>query len=139
MMADMPAVVGQDMTQSNALIAETARLIFTDPAYSQDEWKDAAVVFNFVKGRKNVFGYIFRSDGTWKAELPAMKIWMEAIERMFELQSLMERQTAKKWQRALVHIYRETTAFNITFEYDDPTRWTINPGNLEESVNALRP
>ncbi len=138
-MADTPAVVSQDMTQANALIAETSRLIFTDPAYAHNEWKDAAVVFNFVKGRNNVFGYIFRYDGTWKAELPAMKVWMEAIERMLELQTLMECQTGKKWQRALVHINRETTAFNITFEYDDPTRWTINPGNLEESVNALRP
>jgi hypothetical protein len=121
----------------NALVHEVGRLIVTDSAYAEPNWRIAAVVYNFVGGRKNSFGYVFYANGSWKAELP--DDGFDDQKKMLELQSAMERRTGKKWQRALVHIIRETGAMNITFEYDDPTRWTINPAKLEESIEALRP
>jgi hypothetical protein len=121
---------------SDTLIAEVGRLIFEDREYAPDDWAVAAVVFNFVNGRRNSFGYVFKSDGSWEARLPDS--W-DSIDKMLELQAAMERQTGKKWHRALIHITRETTAMNVQFEYDDPTRWQIVPSKLDESVNALRP
>jgi hypothetical protein len=139
-MIDQPPIaIETDMREANALIAETAKMIYQDPAYAHDGWQTAAIVFNFVDGRKNTYGYIFRSDGSWKAELPELKVWMSAVKKMQLLQALMQKQTGKTWHRALLHIDRETTAINITFEYDDPTRWTISPSNLEASVATLRP
>ncbi len=126
------------MNEPDKFLTEAGRLVYTDSVYANDNWEVAAVVFNFVNGRENSFGYIFRADGSWKAELPDENNYL-AMDQMLALQSAMERQTGKKWQRALIHIWRDTGKMNVTFEYDDPARWQISPANLEQSVNALRP
>jgi hypothetical protein len=130
--------VRDSMEQANALLTEAARLIITDSEYAGDNWATLAIVFNFVDGRKNAYGYIFKADGSWAASLPEENMG-PALAKMRELQAAMEGQTGKKWHRALIHINRETTAMNAQFEYDDPTRWQIVPSKLEESVNAVRP
>jgi hypothetical protein len=121
----------------NVLIHEIGSLIISDSAYAEPFWITAAIVYNFVDGRKNSYGYVFYHDGSWKAELPDDSF--DDQKKMVELQSIMERRTGKKWHRALVHITRKTGAMNITFEYDDLERWSINPSNLEDSVKVLRP
>ena len=93
-------------------------------------------MFNFVDGRRNCYGYVFTADGTWVARLPDS--WA-SLDKMFELQATMECHTDKKWLRGLFHINRRSTVMIIQFEYDHPKRWQIAPGNLEKSVNALRP
>jgi len=89
-----------------------------------------------VGSQEALYGYIFKEDGDWEARVPS---GFDVLDAFIELQAAMERQTGKKWLRALIHINRETTEINIQFEYDDPTRWQIVPSKLEESVNALRP
>ena len=121
---------------TSALIAEVGGLIYTDPEYAAADRDDAAIVFNYVDGRRNCYGYVFTANGTWVARLPD---YWASLDEMVELQATMERQTGKKWLRALFHINRRSTAMNIQFEYDHPKRWQIAPGNFEKSVNALRP
>jgi len=133
-----PQAVNAEIGQGGALLTEAARLIVTDSEYAGENWEILAIVFNFVAGRKNAFGYIFKADNSCSASLPEENM-APALAKMLQLQSAMERQTGKKWLRALIHINRETTEVNIQFEYDDPTRWQIVPSKLEESVNALRP
>lgn len=135
-MNDVPAAVSADMSVENALINEVGRLIVTNERYQNDDWVVIALVYNFVNGRENKFGYYFRADKSWKPETTK---GFDCLDKMKELQSAMERRTGKKWLRALVHIDRVKQDINITFEYDDPNRWSINPGNLEASVDALRP
>jgi len=133
-----PTSVGTKAVGKDNLVTEVGRLIFTDPEYATDDWEIAAIVYNFVDGRQNAFGYVFKHDGDWEARLPRTN-GFDAIDKMVELNSEMHSRTGKKWLRALIHINRETAEMNIQFEYDDPTRWQIVPSKLEESVNALRP
>jgi len=133
-----PQAVKTVFDQAGALLTEAACLIFTDSEYAGENWEVLAVVFNFVGGRKNAFGYIFKANNSWSASLPEENMG-PALAKMLELQAAMERQTGKKWLRALIHINRETTEMNIQFEYDEPTRWQIVPSKLQESVDALRP
>ena len=121
---------------TNALVVEVGGLIYTDPEYAPADWDDAAIGFNFVDGHRNCYDYVFTADGKWVVRLPDS--WA-SLDKMVELQATMERQTDKKWLRALYHINRRSTVMNIQFEYDHPKRWQIAPGKLEESVNALRP
>lgn len=140
---EQPVVIEQKadimdtMEIENSFINEVGRLIITDSAYAEPKWQIAAIIYNFADGRKNSYGYVFYGDGSWKAELPDDSFADQ--KKMLELQAAMERRTGKKWHHALLHVTRETGVMNITFEYDDPARWTINPSKLEESVNALRP
>ncbi len=136
MAIDIPAEIASDMTVENNLINEVGRLIITNERYQNDDWAVIAIVFDFVGGRESEFGYYFRADKSWKPETTK---GFACLDKMLELQAVMEKRTGKKWLRALVHIDRAKQDINITFEYDDPKRWEIKPGNLEESVNALRP
>lgn len=127
------------MKQPNELIIEVGTALVLDPEYRNDpDWEIIAIVFDFVGGGKGCFGYIFRKDGSWKASLPDDE--NDAILlKMAELQNAMQQDTGRKWLRALVHITRSDQGMNISFEYDDPKRWTIAPNNLEASVAALKP
>ncbi len=136
MLVDTPIEVSARMNEPDRFLTEAGRLVYTDPAYANDNWEVSAIVFDFVNGGESMYGYIFRADSSWKSELPDGD---GAMDQMLALQSAMEKQTGKKWQRALLHIWRDTGKMNVTFEYDDPARWQISPANLEESVNALRP
>ncbi len=136
MVNDIPAAVQPDVMPADRMLLEAARLIYVDPAYANENWESTAIVFDFVNGMQSMYGYIYRADDSWKSELPNGD---EPMDQMLALQAAMEKQTGKKWHRALIHIWRDTGKMNVTFEYDDPKRWTISPANLEESVNALRP
>jgi len=135
-MDQVPPAIEIKAADADSLIVEVGRTIITDPEYATDDWETAAIVYNFVNGRRNSFGYVFGQGNEWRARLPDS--WAP-IDLMLELQAAMARKTGKKWLRALIHINRKTTQMNIQFEYDDPTRWQIVPSKLEESVNALRP
>ena len=121
------------------LTIEIGSTIVSDAEYREDStWEAIAIVYNFLNGRQNSYGYIFRSDSSWKASLPQDDD--DAIlDKMLELQAAMQRETGKKWIKALVHITRADEGLNIQFEYDDPKKWVINPGDLEKSVAALKP
>lgn len=122
----------------NTITIEVARLILSDPRYATDNWSEISIVYNFLNGRENLYGYVYFPDGRWEARLPDDSKW-ESLDKMLELQAAMERETGKKWIKALVHITRADQGLNIQFEYDDPKKWVINPGDLEKSVAALRP
>lgn len=126
----------QKQNESDALVQKVGSLIVRNERYLAGDWATIAVVADLVGGREATYGYIFKSDGDWEARLPS---GFDVLDAFLELQTAMERQTGKKWHRALIHINRETTAMNIQFEYDDPTRWQIIPSKLEDTVNALRP
>ncbi len=127
------------MPSPDEMIIEVGTAIVQDAEYRSDmSWETIAVVYNFLNGRQNSYGYIFRADGSWKASLPQDED--DAIlDKMLALQAAMERDTGKKWIKALVHITRADQGLNIQFEYDDPDKWVINPGDLENSVAALKP
>lgn len=127
-----------EVDAKSALTLEVARLILSDPRYASDDWQDIAIVYNFLDGRENTFGYVFFPDGKWEARLPDDHNW-DAVDKMLELQTMMERETGKRWLRALFHIKRDDQSMNIQFEYDDREKWMINPGDLEKSVAALKP
>ena len=133
----MPTMeIAQKQTEADALVQKVGSLIVRNERYLAGDWATIAVVADLVGGREATYGYVFMLDGDWEARIPS---GFDVLDAFLELQAAMERQTGKKWLRALIHINRETTAMNIQFEYDDPTRWQIVPSKLEESVNALRP
>lgn len=126
----------QNASDADALVLKVGTVIARNDRYAGQDWSIAAVVADLVGGRESTYGYVFKSNGEWEARIPA---GFDVLDAFLALQAGMERKTGKKWQRALIHITRETGAMNIQFEYDDPTRWQIVPSRLEESVNALRP
>ena len=128
--------IAQKQTEADALVQKVGSLIVRNERYLAGDWATIAVVADLVGGREATYGYVFMLDGDWEARIPS---GFDVLDAFLELQAAMERQTGKKWLRALIHINRETTAMNIQFEYDNPTRWQIVPSKLEESVDALRP
>ncbi len=130
-------MIENEIDEASKLLNEAAIVIAKDSEFQKTDWSIAAIVYNFVDGRKNAFGYVFQTNNAWEARLPEDSF--DHIKKMLALQAAMEKQTGKKWLRALIHIWRDTGKINITFEYDDPKRWQINPSNLEENVNTLRP
>lgn len=131
--------VKDPMPSSNEMIIAAGSAIVQDAEYRSDpSWETIAIVYNFLNGRQNSYGYIFRADGSWKASLPQDDDDV-ILDTMLDLQAAMERETGKKWMRALVHITRVDQGMNILFEYDDPQKWAIDPGDLEKSVAALKP
>lgn len=125
------------MSQEDVVITDVGHIIVSDSAYANPDWALAAIVYNFVDGRKNAYGYVWNHDGNWKAELPDNG--MDHIRQMLALQKAMEQRTGIKWQKALLHIDRAEQDINIIFEYDDPQRWTVGPKDMDASVAALRP
>lgn len=127
------------LSMPNERIVDVGSRIINDTEYRNDpSWSIIAIVYNFLNGRQNSYGYIFLSNGEWKASLPQDED--DAIlDKMLELQAAMERETGKKWIKALVHINRADQSLDVKFEYDDPEKWVINPGDLEASVAALKP
>lgn len=125
------------MSQDDTMITDVGRIIVSDSAYANPDWTLAAIVYNFVDGRKNAYGYVWNRDGSWKAELP--DDGMDHIRQMLALQKAMGQRTGKKWQKALLHIDRAKQDINIIFEYDDPQRWAVGPKDMETSVAGLRP
>lgn len=127
-----------EVQDKNALLVETARHILADARYQTDDWDAIALVFNFEGGRKNIYGYVYFANGDWEARAPRDNA-RSALEAMIELQSAMENETGKKWQKALIQITRSDQGLNIVLEYDDPKRWSVSPSNLESLVAELKP
>lgn len=126
------------MNDPNLVLREAGAAIIRDPEYRDMDWDIIALVYNFLDGRQNAYGYIFMADGSWKASLPKDEDDI-ILDKMLELQSAMEQQTGKKWIKALVHINRQEQTVDMQFEYDDPGKWVIKPSDLEASVLALKP
>lgn len=135
----LPTMMMENVMQDpNAILNQAGAAIVRDPEYNALDWDVIAIVYNFEDGRKNRYGYIFNDDGTWRASLPQDDD-RTILNLMLELQAAMERQTGKKWLKALVHINRQEQNVNVTFDYDDPNKWVIKPADLETSVMALKP
>ena len=126
------------MMDASEIMYKVGAAIIADPEYVSRDWDQISIVYNFENGRKNRYGYIFMDDGSWHASLP-VDDHRAILNSMLELQAAMERETGRKWIKALVLINREDESLDIKFEYDDPKKWVINPGDLEASVAALRP
>lgn len=122
---------------ADSLIVEIGRALLADRNYRGGDWSAIALAATLDGGRKSLFGYAYLPDGSWTAMTPGDA--RRVINLLRDLQETMQADGKGAWRQCLVQLKREDMKINLAFEYDDPQRWKVTPGNLRETVEALRP
>lgn len=83
-----------------------------------------------------MFGYVYFDDGSWVARKPK---GFDVLDKVTVLRSTMTEDGKPAWKSCLIQIKRSEMDMAVDFEYEDADRWRIDPGNLEQMVETLRP
>jgi hypothetical protein len=127
--------MGFDQAVTDRLLTELGQQIVADRRYVDEEWQGISVVVQ-VAPRERLFGYVYRPDGTWTAAMPDMDA---TIDKAIALSKAMRVDGKEPWKACLIQIQRPGPHLKVDFEYDDPNRWIVTPGNLKQKVEELRP
>lgn len=133
-MIGVEIVAAEPSQTANDLVTEIGMSILSHEEY-QDGWESLALVGDFVDGRKSLYGYVYTGDD-WQARLPG---GFTTLKLMRKLRDEMAANEPEPWQRCLIRIKREGLKFDIQFEYDDATRWSVSPATVERDALALKP
>ncbi len=126
------------MQDPNEWAIQVGSAIVRDPKYRDLDCDAASLIYEISDGDRSRYGYVYFSNNEWEARGP--KDDDRAIFDMFEaLQTAMYQQTGRKWLKALVQIDRIEQSVDIKFEYDDPSRWVVNPADIESLVAEIKP
>jgi hypothetical protein len=127
--------MGFDQAASDRLLTELGQQIVADRRYAAEDWQGISVVVQ-VAPRQRLFGYVYRPDGTWSAGMPDMNA---TLDKAVALSEAMRADGKEPWKACLIQIVRPGPKLKVDFEYDDPARWIVTPGNLKQKVEELRP
>lgn len=125
---------------ADELILEVGRNIVLDERYQAEDWVGIALVGDFSGGREAMHGVVYRSDGTWQGQLPADPDDV-VLDTLLALREVMAAQSGTSWHQCLIQIHSESEnkKVNVKFEYDNPTRWSMRPGDVGALIEELRP
>jgi len=120
-------------------IREIGNLILRCHKVIANEWDSVALVFDISDGHAANSGFLNRGSDVRPVSARIREEPLLLNESLRELQSRVREQCGQDFKQLLVQMERKSGRIKIDFEFDDPTRWSIGPGNLRERREELRP
>ena len=118
------------------MIHEIGVMIVQDAQADNQNW-DALAVVSTLDGSSQLSGYAYDRAGT---ATPAAITNFGLFDKFKELrEATREGEAGRLWKSALVQIRRADMKVMVDFEYDDPMRWEVTPGNFTTLPEELRP
>jgi hypothetical protein len=124
-----------DQAVADRVLHELGQMVLADEEFAGKDWQGITLVIQ-VEPRKRLFGYRYRTDGSWEGATPDGR---PTILKARELAEAMKIEGKEAWKACLVQISRPGPAIKVDFEYNDPSRWDVTPANLKARVEELRP
>ena len=118
-------------------ILRIGQIIASDSKATAVEWDAIALVVNMANGREAMHGYRFQGED-WQAFLPEGTF--DIIDQMAEVRLAMTDSEGRTWHQALIQLEKaksEEVKLNVTFEHDDPERWSVGSTSLDLEGHAL--
>jgi|GEM_PF-2039631 len=123
---------------NNEIVFDIARDVMEAKNLIDLKWDKVAVVVDLNDGHFAQSGFIYLADEVEPCTVKTAdrKLFSNDCRR---LQSSILEETGKTVRQMLIQVERNTGKIKIDFEFDNPARWSIGPGNMKEMREALRP
>lgn len=128
----------KNMMNKSELITEIAKEILKAKDLQNKDWVSFALVIDLNDGYFAQSGYLYLLDDTE----PFTAITSERRKLSSLCQYLRENiknESSNNILQMLVQIKKHGMDMKINFEFDNPTRWSITPANMEEMKKNLKP
>jgi hypothetical protein len=121
---------------ANEVIQRIGEAVTQDASFSAVPWQGIALVPIIGNGARQLSGYWYAQDGSAEPELPADR----SVSRLFlDLQQATAVPGKGVWKTCLFKIRRNGMRMTVDFDYDNPLRWKVTPGNMDTLVPGMRP
>jgi len=112
---------------------KVGELVVTNPKLEGVDWDEIALVATITSSSKRMTGFRYSVDDFE----PFTPKGFDTLNTLKELRLAMAETEGRAWVQALVHLTRATSKINMTFEYDDETRWTRKAVSLDSTEYAM--
>jgi len=117
------------------LIQELAAMLVDDPEVSSRPWNELVIVARVDEGVTDASGFAYQQDGSAVATGPEN---FDILDKLSELRGAMAEPGREPWKACLIRIDGNSGKFTVKFEYENPEKWAITPGNAAEMAELLR-
>jgi hypothetical protein len=125
-----------DQAGSSEVIQRLGEAVTQDPSFTAVPWSGISLVSIIGNGASQLSGYWYAEDGSAEPELPSDE---EILDLFVELQRSTAVPGKGVWKTCLFRIRRNGMRMTVDFDYDNPLRWKVTPGNMDTLVPGMRP
>ena len=128
-------MIAEQQSHADAILRKLGAAIAADARYADRDWASIAIVAIIEPGVRQVSGYRFEAMGEAEPGTPRNR----EIDALFsELQEATQVDGKGPWKSAVFKLQRAGMRYSVDFEYDNPTRWKVTPGDMDQKIAALR-
>lgn len=124
------------MTAKTELVHKIGGAILRRANADGEDWDYAGWVFKTLDG-SSASGELFRYRGQTRLVLDMSSDQRTTSDAFFRLREITVGDDGKPWIKCLVAVRREDKALRMYFEFEDASRWSISPANVEDARQIL--
>ena len=125
-----------DYDRATGLVHEIGAQIVEEQTSQDDRWDSLAVAAIVASGSVQISGYAYKDGGKPR---PAQVGSGPLADKFEALCKAMQKADGDSWKTALVQIRRASGKLTIDYDYSDPLRWKVTPGNIATLSEQMRP
>jgi hypothetical protein len=130
------AIAEFDQSGANEVIQRIGEAVTQDARFTALPWRGIALVSIIGNGARQLSGYWYAEDGSAEPKLPSNR---QVDELFLDLQRATSVPGKGMWKTCLFKIRRADMRMTVDFDYEDPIRWKVMPGNMGKLVAEMRP
>lgn len=130
------ALADMTMNRDEALKDLCRALITDDEVVGQPDWRKVVMVGVVQGDNARMHGYCFDAAGDWEAAAPRQRGTLDLLRRFRSAMAEADPQQ-RAWVSCLIR-FDPDGQVGLDFEYDDPARWAVTPGNQARRVEEFR-
>jgi len=123
-------------TQADETLMRIGSLIVQDERYADREWDGIAVVALVDDDSVDMTGFVYDAAGKAAPGTPRNADLMDEFEDFRRATMIAGK---APWRAVLVQIRKADMNVKVQFEYGDPKKWKVTPGNMEVLKAEFRP
>lgn len=121
------------------IIKDLGSLLYRSDDVVETDWDMISIVFDLLDGGISNSGFLYKGD-TVEPIIADIDDEPTIIDdKVIDFKKFVTEKFGHEFKQLLIQMEKGTGRIKIDFEFDDPTRWSIGPGNLKEMREFLRP